>query len=203
MGERKVRPNKDQIFSCPRCHSTNTKFCYYNNYSLTQPRYLCKACKRYWTQGGSLRNVPIGGGSRKNKKSNSPQFLPQNPWTQQGQGHHNVVSQFLEMPKIENNISNQHNSCFASSSVQISAPGVLGGSGIATRDMNPCVQTGGTFCFQELKPTLGFGNQENGGRVMLSFGQLYNQLSSSEGDQNKGQGNSSGYWNGMFGGGSW
>ncbi|PHT57794.1 Dof zinc finger protein DOF3.6 [Capsicum baccatum] len=70
--ERKlVRPQKDQVVNCPRCNSTNTKFCYYNNYSLSQPRYFCKTCRRYWTEGGSLRNIPVGGGSRKNKKSSS------------------------------------------------------------------------------------------------------------------------------------
>lgn len=53
---------------CPRCESSNTKFCYYNNYSLSQPRHFCKACKRYWTRGGTLRNVPVGGGCRKNKR---------------------------------------------------------------------------------------------------------------------------------------
>ncbi|KAJ1381875.1 Zinc finger, Dof-type [Sesbania bispinosa] len=58
---------------CPRCDSLNTKFCYYNNYSLTQPRYFCKTCRRYWTQGGTLRNVPVGGGCRKGKRTkNSP-----------------------------------------------------------------------------------------------------------------------------------
>ncbi|KAL1807112.1 hypothetical protein ACET3Z_030180 [Daucus carota] len=55
--------------NCPRCDSPNTKFCYYNNYSLTQPRHFCKTCKRYWTKGGALRNVPVGGGCRKNKKT--------------------------------------------------------------------------------------------------------------------------------------
>ncbi|KAF7804221.1 protein virilizer-like protein [Senna tora] len=55
--------------NCPRCGSCNTKFCYYNNYSLTQPRYFCKACRRYWTKGGSLRNVPVGGGCRKTRRS--------------------------------------------------------------------------------------------------------------------------------------
>lgn len=54
---------------CPRCDSTNTKFCYYNNYCLTQPRYFCKTCRRYWTQGGTQRNVPVGGGSRKGKRN--------------------------------------------------------------------------------------------------------------------------------------
>ncbi|KAG2302829.1 hypothetical protein Bca52824_031480 [Brassica carinata] len=69
--EKKARPEKDEALNCPRCNSLNTKFCYYNNYSLTQPRYFCKDCKRYWTQGGSLRNIPIGGGVRKNKRSSS------------------------------------------------------------------------------------------------------------------------------------
>ncbi|XP_061352438.1 dof zinc finger protein 1-like isoform X2 [Gastrolobium bilobum] len=110
MLERKARPQKDQALNCPRCNSTNTKFCYYNNYSLSQPRYFCKTCRRYWTEGGSLRNVPVGGGSRKNKRStpsattstsssapistkklpdlttqNFPQSASQNPKIHQGQ----------------------------------------------------------------------------------------------------------------------
>ncbi|GFY97148.1 DOF zinc finger protein 1 [Actinidia rufa] len=56
---------------CPRCDSTNTKFCYYNNYNLSQPRHYCKNCRRYWTKGGALRNIPVGGGSRKNTKRSS------------------------------------------------------------------------------------------------------------------------------------
>ncbi|XP_042449600.1 dof zinc finger protein DOF1.4-like isoform X1 [Zingiber officinale] len=59
---------KVEALRCPRCDSANTKFCYYNNYSLAQPRHFCKACKRYWTRGGTLRNVPVGGGCRKNKR---------------------------------------------------------------------------------------------------------------------------------------
>ncbi|KAJ8534834.1 hypothetical protein K7X08_016562 [Anisodus acutangulus] len=69
--EKKVRPQKDQVINCPRCNSTNTKFCYYNNYSLTQPRYFCKTCRRYWTEGGTLRNIPVGGVSRKNRRCSS------------------------------------------------------------------------------------------------------------------------------------
>ncbi|KAL4569256.1 hypothetical protein LXL04_024892 [Taraxacum kok-saghyz] len=63
-----LRP-PEQAVKCPRCDSTNTKFCYYNNYNLTQPRHFCKTCRRYWTKGGALRNIPIGGGCRKNKKT--------------------------------------------------------------------------------------------------------------------------------------
>ncbi|KAM6563993.1 hypothetical protein CsatB_023991 [Cannabis sativa] len=62
---------EQQSLKCPRCDSPNTKFCYYNNYSLTQPRHFCKTCRRYWTKGGALRNVPVGGGCRKNKKVKS------------------------------------------------------------------------------------------------------------------------------------
>ncbi|KAJ8754588.1 hypothetical protein K2173_010194 [Erythroxylum novogranatense] len=69
--EKGWRPNAEISPSCPRCGSTNTKFCYYNNYSLTQPRYFCKGCRRYWTKGGSLRNVPVGGGCRKNRRGKS------------------------------------------------------------------------------------------------------------------------------------
>ncbi|KAK7295712.1 hypothetical protein RJT34_18623 [Clitoria ternatea] len=61
--------NPDASLKCPRCESTNTKFCYYNNYSLSQPRHFCKTCRRYWTRGGALRNVPVGGGCRRNKRS--------------------------------------------------------------------------------------------------------------------------------------
>ncbi|MCO5611746.1 hypothetical protein L7F22_066004 [Adiantum nelumboides] len=61
-------PHPTHILKCPRCASSDTKFCYYNNYSLSQPRYFCKNCKRYWTAGGILRNVPVGGGLRKNKR---------------------------------------------------------------------------------------------------------------------------------------
>ncbi|CAL4913799.1 unnamed protein product [Urochloa decumbens] len=64
-------PQPEPALKCPRCDSTNTKFCYYNNYSLSQPRHFCKTCRRYWTRGGTLRNVPVGGGCRRNKRSSS------------------------------------------------------------------------------------------------------------------------------------
>ncbi|KAK9108085.1 hypothetical protein Syun_024096 [Stephania yunnanensis] len=51
---RRLRPQHDQALKCPRCDSTHTKFCYYNNYSLSQPR-----------------NIPVGGGCRKNTKRSS------------------------------------------------------------------------------------------------------------------------------------
>ncbi|GMH24094.1 hypothetical protein Nepgr_025937 [Nepenthes gracilis] len=61
-------PADQEPLPCPRCDSTNTKFCYYNNYNFSQPRHFCKSCRRYWTHGGTLRDIPVGGGSRKNAK---------------------------------------------------------------------------------------------------------------------------------------
>ncbi|PRQ28877.1 putative transcription factor C2C2-Dof family [Rosa chinensis] len=63
---------QSEQLKCPRCESTNTKFCYYNNYNKTQPRHFCRACKRHWTNGGTLRNVPVGGHGRKNKRTRKP-----------------------------------------------------------------------------------------------------------------------------------
>lgn len=77
-GDRRLRPNNHQhhqALKCPRCDSLNTKFCYYNNYNLSQPRHFCKSCRRYWTKGGVLRNVPVGGGCRKSKRS-KPKSTP-------------------------------------------------------------------------------------------------------------------------------
>lgn len=69
------KPQKpDKILPCPRCNSMDTKFCYYNNYNVNQPRHFCKNCQRYWTAGGTMRNTPVGSGRRKNKSSSSASY---------------------------------------------------------------------------------------------------------------------------------
>ena len=35
-------PRPEGSTPCPRCDSMDTKFCYYNNYNVKQPRYFCK-----------------------------------------------------------------------------------------------------------------------------------------------------------------
>ncbi|KAG5515063.1 hypothetical protein RHGRI_036187 [Rhododendron griersonianum] len=35
------------------------------------PRHFCKSCRRYWTHGGTLRDIPVGGATRKNAKCSS------------------------------------------------------------------------------------------------------------------------------------
>ncbi|XP_008802580.2 cyclic dof factor 3-like [Phoenix dactylifera] len=69
--QEKTTKKPDKILACPRCSSLDTKFCYYNNYNVNQPRHFCRHCQRYWTAGGTMRNVPVGAGRRKNKNSMS------------------------------------------------------------------------------------------------------------------------------------
>ncbi|CAA0826616.1 Cyclic dof factor 2 [Striga hermonthica] len=70
-GPQKALKKPDKILPCPRCNSMDTKFCYYNNYNVNQPRHFCKSCQRYWTAGGTMRNVPVGAGRRKTKSSSA------------------------------------------------------------------------------------------------------------------------------------
>ncbi|KAJ7949462.1 Cyclic dof factor 2 [Quillaja saponaria] len=69
--QERIFKKPDKLLPCPRCNSFETKFCYFNNYNVNQPRHFCKKCHRYWTAGGTIRNVPVGAGKRKNKHSSS------------------------------------------------------------------------------------------------------------------------------------
>uniref|UniRef100_A0A0C9S1L5 TSA: Wollemia nobilis Ref_Wollemi_Transcript_25187_1615 transcribed RNA sequence n=1 Tax=Wollemia nobilis TaxID=56998 RepID=A0A0C9S1L5_9CONI len=65
--EEKTPSKPEKPVPCPRCQSVETKFCYFNNYNVNQPRHFCKNCRRYWTAGGTMRNIPVGAGRRKSK----------------------------------------------------------------------------------------------------------------------------------------
>lgn len=84
ISQDKTLKKPDKILPCPRCNSMDTKFCYYNNYNVNQPRYFCKNCQRYWTAGGTMRNVPVGAGRRKNKHTSASYY------------HHIMVSEALQ-----------------------------------------------------------------------------------------------------------
>ncbi|XP_022734108.1 dof zinc finger protein DOF4.6-like [Durio zibethinus] len=253
MVERRARPHKNQALNCPRCNSTDTKFCYYNNYSLSQPRYFCKTCRRYWTEGGSLRNVPVGGGSRKNKRSLSsvspassnklgdltppgpPHSASQNPKIYEGQDlnlayppsteDYNGLSKFVEVPYSTGNKSNHQNSSSSSTSTHLNAMelqkigmnsrGLSSFMSMSVSDSNAVYSNG--FSMQDFKPPLnfpldgfetGYGNlqgvQEIGARLLFPMGELKQVPSTSNDlDQKRGQGESTGYWSGMLGGGHW
>lgn len=74
ISQEKTPMKPDKILPCPRCKSMDTKFCYFNNYNVNQPRHFCKNCQRYWTAGGTMRNVPVGAGRRKNKSSSASHY---------------------------------------------------------------------------------------------------------------------------------
>jgi hypothetical protein len=96
------KPPKD--LPCPRCQSMNTKFCYYNNYSVNQPRHFCRNCQRYWTVGGTLRNVPVGGGSRKksqrSRARSDPYYRPNAAGTPDEAGHEDELARHGQHPAM-------------------------------------------------------------------------------------------------------
>ncbi|CAA6661208.1 unnamed protein product [Spirodela intermedia] len=73
--ERRLRPQHEQPLKCPRCDSTHTNF----DDPVWDYRYFCKTCRRYWTKGGSLRNVPIGGKKPAVEIPQAPPAPPLNP----------------------------------------------------------------------------------------------------------------------------
>ncbi|KAI4307071.1 hypothetical protein L6164_030301 [Bauhinia variegata] len=235
MLERRARPQKDQALNCPR---------------------------RYWTEGGSLRNVPVGGGSRKNKRSSTPSIsqaappsakkLPdltapnfpqstshQNPKIHQGQDlnlayppaeDYNTISKFIELPYSAEDKSHHHIQNPSSSSApsdQLSAMELLKTGIASSRGLNSFMpmsvsdsstmynSTG--FSLQDFKPSLNFtlegfengyggiqGIQEGtGARILFPVEDLKQVPSTTEFEQNRSQADSTGYWNGMLGGGSW
>ncbi|KAG8654911.1 dof zinc finger protein 1 isoform X2 [Manihot esculenta] len=231
----KVRPQKDRALNCPRCNSTNTKFCYYNNYSLSQPRYLCKTCRRYWTDGGSLRNVPVGGGSRKNKRpssvSSSLEQLPdftttpqasQNPKIHQDRDlnlayppsnqDYGNVSKFARNlnPSSSSSVPSHHISAMDLLKTGMTSRGLGPLISLPVADPNTVNSTG--FSLQEFKPTLNFflegfasggyeniqGVQETGPRLLFPMEELKPVPGNTEYDQNREQGDTSGFWNGIY-----
>ena len=200
--ERRPRPPREHALNCPRCQSTNTKFCYYNNYSLSQPRYFCKTCRRYWTEGGSLRNVPVGGGSRKNKRSSSSSKRP------------------LDLPSVNapmastaqlSRFNQGHDLNLAAFQTQVANPALLGKSpfllmeqdsysGFAVQDFR---SSSVAFPGEGIQGDGGYG----GGRVLFPFEDLRRHLSGdADVDNIRTQGgDSSVFWNTVMGGGgaSW
>ncbi|XP_011085513.2 LOW QUALITY PROTEIN: dof zinc finger protein DOF3.4 [Sesamum indicum] len=127
-------PPEPEHLPCPRCDSTNTKFCYYNNYNFSQPRHFCKSCRRYWTHGGTLRDIPVGGGSRKNAKR-SRTSISSSATTSGGgasvysSGHHMAADQGGVVPYVsEGKMSGSFTSLLNSS--QGSGLLALGGFGL-------------------------------------------------------------------------
>ncbi|CAD5193786.1 unnamed protein product [Musa acuminata subsp. malaccensis] len=110
-GPEKVLKKPDKILPCPRCNSMGTKFFYYNNYNVNQPRHFCKNCQRYWTAGGTMRNVPFGAGRRKRKSitrhADSGSTICQESREEPSRASSAAASNILENGSAENAIHKQ------------------------------------------------------------------------------------------------
>ncbi|PIN14458.1 hypothetical protein CDL12_12919 [Handroanthus impetiginosus] len=158
--EKKPRPQKEQALNCPR---------------------------RYWTEGGSLRNVPVGGGSRKNKRSSSTttasisttninsisskklissqSFSPQNPKIQQGHDLNLAYNPSCYNGTVsEFHVSLPFGTTNSSSSNSSHIP-ILGNlSSFMSSETNSVPYNSSSLNFIDFKPNLGFSldGLENG-----------------------------------------
>ncbi|PON37857.1 Zinc finger, Dof-type [Parasponia andersonii] len=154
---------------CPRCESLNTKFCYYNNYSLSQPRYFCKTCRRYWTQGGTLRNVPVGGGCRKGKRARTT-----------------TSAAAAATATTSSSSTTSSSGGGAGENSRLLMPQAAGGGGVLPQhsQTNP-ERMVGSGLMREVEPAAGsFGSQYYpgpAGSYLSSFGAAINQLSFNQG----------------------
>ncbi|RWR80783.1 dof zinc finger protein DOF4.6-like protein isoform X2 [Cinnamomum micranthum f. kanehirae] len=160
---------------------------------------LPQTCRRYWTEGGSLRNVPVGGGTRKNKRPSSSSSanskktsdltspsssLPssQNPKFHQGQdlnlayrtnnGFHNL-SGFAQLPSGENHHNPSSTSFSELLRSGISSRGLASFMPMPVLDPNSEYPSG--FGFHDLRPTLNFPLEGlvGGWRVMVEKEEIW------------------------------
>lgn len=127
-------PMSEVTQKCPRCESTNTKFCYFNNYSLSQPRHFCKTCRRYWTRGGALRSVPVGGGCRRNKRSST------STTTTKSSNNNNTSKSPASSQATNSSSTSNNNSTFSSPSAAASLLGLMNPQIHPLRFMSPLGQ---------------------------------------------------------------
>lgn len=214
--EKKPRPQQEQALNCPRCNSINTKFCYYNNYSLSQPRYFCKSCRRYWTAGGSLRNIPVGGTSRKNKRSSSssspscssiptkklipdlspPKFPPQNPKIYDGKD----LNLSYTNPPIYNGISELVALPFALNPQNPNSSVFKTAGGLSSLISAPVsISNSSGFQMHDFRPSLSFSQENRFGNSQSTVGTASRILFPFEESRNDDRFSEqqNGYWSGM------
>ncbi|KAL0372923.1 UNVERIFIED_CONTAM: Dof zinc finger protein 1 [Sesamum calycinum] len=216
--ERKVRPQKEQALNCPRCNSTNTKFCYYNNYSLSQPSPQQNPNKLQAVVETS-QDLNLGFSAH----------------------HHDfkTITEMIQVPNFDSStkleLQNPSSSSPANSlelltglttattttrglSSSFMAP--LLQPVVTTTDLNT-VYSSGFPNLPDFKPSLNFsldglgsnygsfqGVQESNGKLLFPFEDLKQVSSntSTDAEQNRDQqqgADSTGYWSGVIGGGSW
>lgn len=209
-GKRAVLERKlAKVLNCPRCNSNNTKFCYYNNYSLSQPRYFCKSCRRYWTAGGSLRNIPVGGASRKNKRP-APNFS--SPLKNKTNHPTAIINDHNNKTSSSSSPSSTSSSCGWLLSDRVELIPFMPMPAAAPQPSSLC-STAADYNPSRNNTVNGFDDDEGGSadeqaaRSLFSVEELKQlPVPTIINDQNGGKlGDVAGFWNGIFGGatGSW
>ncbi|KAK7265891.1 hypothetical protein RJT34_33516 [Clitoria ternatea] len=184
-GDRRLRPhhhhnsNNHQALKCPRCDSLNTKFCYYNNYNLSQPRHFCKNCRRYWTKGGVLRNVPVGGGSRKSKRSNKPTKPPSDSHSSSDSSTLTAATEAASAPSTFNSDSN-HNIQEAKLPIPVEDPGLETGDDALEQGTGDCAGI-----FSDIGNFTSLISSSNDGALSFGFGNGVPDASSFEWQHHK------------------
>ncbi|KAF8045425.1 hypothetical protein N665_4953s0002 [Sinapis alba] len=164
-GDRRMRTHQNSILNhhqslkCPRCNSLNTKFCYYNNYNLSQPRHFCKNCRRYWTKGGVLRNVPVGGGCRKAKRSKSKQAPSSPPSSADKPTTQNVEEKSSSSESSSLTASNSTVTASNTTLTAVTATATVASSGVMDTDMPNLKQYGNGI---EWSTLIGHGSSDGG-----------------------------------------
>ncbi|KAI9088465.1 hypothetical protein K1719_029914 [Acacia pycnantha] len=165
--DRRLRPHRNdnhnqQSLKCPRCDSLNTKFCYYNNYNLSQPRHFCRSCRRYWTKGGVLRNVPVGGGCRKTKRS-KPKNSPSAVGTTEPPPAPSSSQQKRERKASNSHASSENSSLTAATAATVTTEAVSApSSNSASNNLLDNLQDSSLFVHSSPKPSSEPGVTEQG-----------------------------------------
>ncbi|TYJ20440.1 hypothetical protein E1A91_A09G264700v1 [Gossypium mustelinum] len=188
VGYGRLRPQHHQALECPRCDSLNTKFCYYNNYNLSQPRYFCKSCRRYWTKGGVLRNVPVGGGCRKARHSKikpsatitvaaaavQPQLLQQQHCNQLKENTHSCSKSYSLTADNFNVPATNNNNISGGSTVEAS-PAITSHSSLINASDSKFYENPNDLGFTEMESFTSLITWSNNETVPFGFGNVFSE----------------------------
>nr|XP_009384807.1 PREDICTED: dof zinc finger protein DOF5.3-like isoform X3 [Musa acuminata subsp. malaccensis] len=102
----------EEVVACPKTQQQQQQ---QDRKARPHPEHALQCPRRYWTQGGSLRNVPVGGGCRKTKRSSSSSskkaapFLVPSPLSHDPSDDLTSLQKPLPMKQFGSDHENGHN----------------------------------------------------------------------------------------------
>lgn len=154
----------------------------YSFLGLTVPWLFPQACQRYWTAGGTLRNVPVGAGRRKHKNA-AARMQARLPPQSSAQTH--VSPSTLESFRVAELLQHQHGLPTALPPTLHHhglMPAVGVGVGLALPHLAPATLAGGVFVPDTGLPAHGLSSQQisrPGSSINRSSDTLQHRLTSS------------------------